>query len=131
MGDEVKKTSQNRHSDDDFRFENLEARVDDLFGERFFVDFMKYCNRYVDLEAEYLGVSRDQLGEIEYGVYMGRLERFRKEELMQELVSEVKKCAKRANIPIRKVAASYLPHFAWTDESLREHIKQRYTKGGK
>ncbi len=131
MGDEVKKTSQNRHSDDDFRFENLEARVDDLFGERFFVDFMKYCDRYVALEAEYLGVNKDQLGEIEYGVYMGRLERFRKEELMQELVSEVKNCAKRENIPIKRVAASYLPYFSWTDEGLREHIKQRYTKGGK
>ncbi len=101
------------------RLEMLESTLDRLCGEHFFERFMEFCNAYVAFEAKYLGEVKDL-------AYLKRLERFRKEELLDSFVCSIMLYAQREELPVRKVAQSYLPMFKWDSDSIKAHVEKRY-----
>jgi hypothetical protein len=63
------------------------AEFDQRFGEALYQQLMNYCEKYVRIETEVLGIER--AGEILSLVGIERLRRFRKEYLMREFTATV------------------------------------------
>jgi len=65
----------------------IETEFDQRFGEAIYQILMSYCEKYVRIEAEFLGLER--AGEILGLVEVEGLRRFRKEYFMREFTATV------------------------------------------
>jgi hypothetical protein len=65
----------------------VETEFDQRFGEALYQQLMNYCEKYVRIEAKFIGI--EQAGEILGLVGIERLRRFRREYLMREFTVTV------------------------------------------
>lgn len=107
----------------------IEAEFDERFGEAIYQTLNNYCEKYVKIEARFLGLDRIS-DEILGLVAIGRLRRFRKEYFMREFTATVESMSRGSKTALENSAVVLSKSLrSESEEETRRKILMSYHGG--